>query len=274
MTDEIRVQSLGSGSSGNVLLVETGGGLAIVDCGLGPRRLPGALAAVGRTIDDVQAVLLTHEHGDHAGGLPAFRQREIPIVCTAGTARAVGVPAAVQVAIAAGETRTVGPLTIRSFVVSHDAAEPCGFQIEVVGGVRITLLTDLGAPDDLLRAAIAGADLVVLEANHDVDLLRAGPYPAHLKRRVLSTTGHLSNADCADLLLASLNGAERQPVVWLAHLSETNNRPELALATVRQRFARAGLAAAIDVLPRRRPGPVWTPRQPPRPAIQMTIPGL
>jgi phosphoribosyl 1,2-cyclic phosphodiesterase len=273
MTDEIRVQSLGSGSSGNLLLVESAGGLTIVDCGLGPRRLPGALAAAGRTLDDVQNILLTHEHGDHAGGLAAFRQREVSIVCTAGTARAAGVPAALHVAISAGAPTSVGSLTVRSFVVSHDAAEPCGFQIEVAG-VRIALLTDLGVPDDLLRSAIAGTDLVVLEANHDVDLLRSGPYPVHLKRRVLSATGHLSNDDCADLLLASLQGAERQPAIWLAHLSETNNRPELALSTVRQRFARAGLAAAIEVLPRRRPGPIWTPRRASQPSIQMTMPGF
>jgi phosphoribosyl 1,2-cyclic phosphodiesterase len=271
MAEELRVQSLGSGSSGNLLAIETAGGVTLVDCGFGPRRLVSSLGAAGHSIDDVRAILVTHEHGDHAGGLAAFARRDVAIVGTAGTARAVS--ASAQVEVATGRAAPVGDLTVTPLVVSHDAAEPCGFQIQI-GRYRLTVLTDLGVPHDSLREAIATSDLVVIEANHDVDLLRGGPYPAHLKRRVLSATGHLSNGDCAELLVASLNGAGRQPVVWLAHLSETNNRPELALATVRQRLARAGLAAAVAALPRRRPGPVWTPLDEFRPAIQMAMPGF
>jgi phosphoribosyl 1,2-cyclic phosphodiesterase len=270
---ELRVQSLGSGSSGNALLIESEAALVAVDCGLGPRGLGTGLAAMGRSISDLAAVLLTHEHSDHASGLGKVLAAGVPIVCTAGTARAAGVPPSLLFEATGGREIAVAGMAVTPLTVSHDAAEPTGFRIVTAAGVA-TVLTDLGRPDEALCAAIAESDLVVLEANHDVDMLRAGPYPAYLKRRVLSDSGHLSNADCAELLTAAFALRSKQRTVWLAHLSQTNNRPALAVRTVEQRLAQANLAASLAALPRRGFGPRWSPETVQVAAIQMAMPGF
>ena len=270
---ELWVQSLGSGSSGNALLIEHGEALVAVDCGLGPRGLSSALAAQGRSPADLAAVLLTHEHADHVSSLGAVLAAGVPVVTTAGTARAARVPSAAVVEATYGTPVVVAGLTVTPLVVSHDAAEPSGFRI-ATATAAVVVLTDLGRADDALGEAIAEADLVVLEANHDVDMLRTGPYPSHLKRRVLSATGHLSNAECAELLTAALCRRGRSFTVWLAHLSQTNNRPVVAVRTVEQRLAAANLAVPLTALPRRGPGPRWRPDAAPQAAVQMAIPGF
>lgn len=257
----LSVRNLGSGSSGNALLVETGGAALLVDCGIGNRHLAAGLAASGRTLASLCAVLVTHEHGDHVRSLPDLARAGITTVATARTLRAVASDVGEVERVHPGRALSASGFEITALPVSHDAAEPCGYSI-AAGGFRVTVLTDLGTPDPALGEAIEASDLVVLEANHDEMLLRAGPYPAHLKRRVLSETGHLSNADCAGLLTGALGQSSRRPAVWLAHLSRTNNRPDLAERAVRDMLARAGLVVPVVALASSGHRQVWRARSP------------
>lgn len=264
------VRSLGSGSSGNALLIDHGGTSLIVDCGVGPRALIAGLKAAGRAVGEVDAVLLTHEHVDHVRSLPRILKEGVPLVATAGTARAAGLAAAATEAIALGRDTAIAGASVIAIGVSHDAAEPCGYHVRMAG-IAVTIVTDLGRPEPALAAYLAASDLIVLEANHDEALLRRGPYPAHLKRRVLSATGHLSNADCGRLLGDALAGSRRRPTVWLAHLSTTNNRPPLARRTVQRALAERGLTPPVVAIPRHGHDLVWQPGEPSGEAVQLSF---
>ena len=253
---ELEVTSLGSGSCGNAILVRTRNATLLIDCGVGIRRLSRSLLNHGLALPDVDAVLISHEHSDHVRELPRFEAMGTPILSTRGSARATSLHQRNWI-----ETRPESPLALAdveivAIPVSHDAAQPCGFLIRTAAG-SVTVLTDLGCMAGPATDAIAESLLVVLEANHDEGLLRRGPYPAYLQRRILSDAGHLSNDDCAELLALSLRGARRLPTVWLAHLSETNNRPSLARQTVQHRLERAGLKLEVVPLPRRETSSTW-----------------
>ena len=265
----VTVVSLGSGSSGNAFLVRTAVGALLVDCGVGVRTVTAGLRAQGIGLRDLDAVLVTHEHSDHVRSLPQVIRAGIPILATHGTQSAARVPATASVRIAAGSTFHAAGLAVVPLAVSHDAAEPCGFLLERQG-IAVLIVTDLGQADDALVEPIRRSALVVLEANHDEAMLRAGPYPAHLKRRVLSHRGHLSNADCGLALAASLRGVPERRTVWLAHLSETNNRPELARRTVEQHLARVGSGAVVTPLPRRSSAR-WSSAEQPCPTAQLSM---
>lgn len=267
----LSVRSLGSGSSGNALLVAAPGCVLVVDCGIGARALTAGLRAAGHRLGDVAAVLLTHEHVDHVRSLPQVLKAGVPLVATAGTARAAELPPTRVETVRLGSATMVGRIEVTALAVSHDAAEPSGYHLRH-GEIGVTVLTDLGRADPSLHDALAASDLIVLEANHDETMLRAGPYPSHLKRRVLSPTGHLSNADCGRLLAAALAPHGRQPTVWLAHLSTTNNRPAVAQATVRGILARDGLIPAVAPLPRSGHERVWVPGAAPDGAVQLALP--
>ena len=252
------VRSLGSGSSGNALLVQTESCLIAVDCGISPRALVSGLRAAGRRLADLDAVLLTHEHADHVRSLPQVLAGRVPVLATRGTPSAARLPAAVWEPVRANVPFTVQDFEVTPLAVSHDAAEPCGYHLRC-RGATLTVLTDLGVAHESLHPYLATSDLVVLEANHDEQLLRCGPYPAHLKRRVLSDAGHLSNADCGSLLAAALTVDGRSRTVWLAHLSTTNNRPELARAAVRGALTGRGVDAQVIALPRHGHDVTWSP---------------
>lgn len=273
----LTVQSLGSGSSGNALLLDDGHSSLLVDCGIGPRLLARALAVAHRRVEDIGAVLVTHEHIDHVRGVKALTRHGARFISSAGTAAAAGLPAPAWEEIRLGASVRMDEITVTALAVSHDAEEPCGYHIVATSGGTVVVLTDLGRRDDALLAPLSEANLIVLEANHDVQMLRTGPYPQHLKRRVLSATGHLSNADCGEMLAASLRRVSNPGEVWLAHLSQTNNRPQLAVATVRQSLASAGVATSVIALPRQATGPSWSAHRsnPGQTAsIQMHIPGF
>jgi len=252
-----RVQSMGSGSSGNAFLLEYEDYTALVDCGVGVRTVQRALRDRGKTLDDISTILLTHEHSDHVRALPHVMHEHITLMSTAGTARAARLDRESWVQIIDGRPATVGPMTVWSLTVKHDAAEPCGFLIETPVG-RATILTDLGCWQPALLEPLLASDLIVLEANHDEDMLRRGPYPAYLKKRVLSDLGHLSNVHHALALTEVARQHRSEPVVWLAHLSETNNDPVLAQQTIVTSVQRANRDLSVTALPRRAPGPVWT----------------
>lgn len=266
----VAVRSLGSGSSGNALLIEGGKTSLVVDCGVGPRALAAGLRASDRAVRDLDAVLLTHEHVDHVRALPRVVKDGVPLIATLGTARAANVPSSSVEPVAPGREVGVAGASVTAIGVSHDAAEPCGYHIRLAE-IAITVVTDLGRREPALLDYLAGSDLIVLEANHDEALLRAGPYPAHLKRRVLSPTGHLSNADCGRLLGDALAGSRRSPTVWLAHLSTTNNRPALARQTVEQALAARGLTPPVVPLPRHGHDLVWRPGEQRRAAVQLSL---
>lgn len=254
----LEVTSLGSGSSGNALLIRTDAATILVDCGVGVRRLTPALRSYRVGISDVDVVLVSHEHSDHIRELPRFVAAGTPIVSTRGTASASSTPAGAWTASPPMRPIHVGHAEIVPVPVSHDAAEPCGFLVRTAAGA-ITVLTDLGRASGAAAEAIAESHLVVLEANHDEALLRRGPYPLHLQRRILSDAGHLSNVACAELLATALRYSRTLPTIWLAHLSETNNRPNLARQTVARRLAACGLTLDIQILPRRSVSETWSP---------------
>jgi len=255
---DVSVQSLGSGSSGNAFLIQAAGTTLLLDCGVGIRTMTKALRERDLRLDDLGAVLITHEHGDHIRSLTCVIGKDVPIVSTAGTRRRANIPPPQWEQIGPNVPLAIGPVTVWAIMVSHDAAEPCGYLIESAGS-RVSIFTDLGCWHERLVDPIQASDLIVLESNHDHDMLWRGPYPAHLKRRVASPVGHLSNADCASSLATVLRGGANPPEIWLAHLSETNNDPVMArLATV-QALENAGLTLDVTPLPRRSPGPIWTP---------------
>lgn len=255
----IRVTCLASGSSGNSLLIQSGDRALLVDCGIGPRRLLPILHERGVGAGALDGVLITHEHSDHTAGAQAVSARTgAPVVCNHATYAAVrwqgerpphaGHPT--------GSTRTVGRFDVTSFSVSHDAAAPVGYVVEAAGR-RVAVFTDLGCGSEEVAEAMRAADLVLIEANHDVGRLTAGPYPWHLKRRILADTGHLSNLQTASLIAQGV-GVRRQ-TFWLAHLSRINNTRRTARESVTAHLLSLGLDAEIRVADRDRPSLVWEP---------------
>jgi phosphoribosyl 1,2-cyclic phosphodiesterase len=251
----IRLAVLGSGSGGNATLIEGGGVRVLLDAGFSCRRLVQRLRFVGCEPDTIDAILVTHEHGDHVAGAARFSESfEVPIWCTRGTARAAGFDAdGLDVRpVAAGGSFAIGDLAVRPFAVPHDAVETVGFVLEA-GRSRLGYATDLGHGPDAVRDHLADCDLLILESNHDVDLVRAGPYPESLKTRILSRHGHLDNEGAADLLSAVARGRTR--TVVLAHLSETNNRPALALEAAARRLAAGRGAPRLHAAAQATPSP-------------------
>lgn len=229
----MRFCSLGSGSSGNSTLVEASQGITstrlLVDAGFSARELTRRLARAGCTPAELDALFITHEHGDHIGCALAFASRHrLPLMMSRGTWRAVGSadfdPALLRI-VKSGEIVALGDLELRPFAVPHDAQELLQLTLGD-GAARLGLLTDLGCAPDDVAAALAGCRALLLECNHDEALLRDGPYPPSLKKRILGSHGHLSNAAAADLLARCRHAALGDVVA--AHLSERNNSPVLA----------------------------------------------
>ncbi len=236
----MRISVVGSGSRGNCLVIDAGTLRLAVDVGFGPRATATRLRAVGIAPESVAAAVLTHEHQDHAQGALDARERwRWTLLGTAETLRALPVGAATaRLLPTAYETaQSVGDLRITLFAIPHDAAAPAAVLIEDARtGMRVGIAHDLGVVPERLLSAFRDLDLAVLESNHDVEMLRSGPYPPALQRRVAGGRGHLSNAQCA-AWLREIAGPRLRHVV-LAHLSETNNVPALAV-----REARAALDA-------------------------------
>ena len=265
------VVSLGSGSSGNALLVCTAELVLLVDCGIDAGRLSADLFAQGIPLDRIDAILLSHEHTDHIQALPRIAQPGAVLLSTRGTARACDLRRSNWLETRPERPSIIADVEIVAIPVSHDAAEPCGFLLRTPAGT-LTVLTDLGAPSAQAVEAIAASDLVVLEANYDDDMLRRGPYATRLKRRILYETGHRSNAGCGQLLAAALRESDRSPTLWLAHLSQTNNRPRLAKDAVERRLAGDGLRLPVLPLPRRGVGPAWRAAQARQRVTQLLLP--
>lgn len=266
----VTVTSLGSGSSGNALLVQTPTATVLVDCGVGVRKMTSALAASGKRLQDIDAVLLSHEHVDHNRETGRLQRAGATVISTPGTAASSNLDNERYLPLACGRSISFRGLEITGVGVAHDAAEPCGYLIRT-SATTICVFTDLGSVSGAVGEAIAEADLVVVEANHDEQMLRRGPYPAHLQRRILADTGHLSNTTTADLLATALRNSRLSPTIWLAHLSETNNRPCLAITAVTKRLTQSGLRLDVEALPRREAGPTWRSDAPHTVQRQLTL---
>jgi phosphoribosyl 1,2-cyclic phosphodiesterase len=257
------VTSLASGSSGNALIVEREGQALLIDCGVPLRTLEKLLRYRGSAPESICALLLTHEHGDHALSAAALARRYgVPVVCNAATCAAMGsdLDGVALELLPVGERAGIGPFDVCSFRVRHDAADPVGYRV-AVDGATLALAVDLGSWDDQTAAALSGADLLVVEANHDRELLRASPYPRALQQRIFGPLGHLDNLQCGELLARAGVGSGQE--VWLAHLSEQTNSPRMASAGVRRVLELAGRREVrLQALPRRSvnsPGgaPTW-----------------
>lgn len=231
---------LGSGSEGNATLVEGGGARVLLDAGLGPRQLAERLLSAGVDPARLDAVFVSHEHGDHARGAAALSARfGVPLAGTRGTfvaARFAHAKLAGYETLAAGETRAIGQMQVKALAVPHDAAAPLAFVVSV-GASSLGHATDLGHLSRGLVEALRSCDAVLVESNYDPAMLRDGPYPWSLKERILGPLGHLANGDVSRLLERGLGPRCRKVV--LAHLSRKNNHPELALQAAEEALARA-----------------------------------
>lgn len=235
--------SLFSGSSGNSLFIQSQDTSVLVDAGLTGKALMSALDSIGEDPSQIKAILISHEHIDHTCGAGVMsRKFDIPLYANEKTWAAmeskVGRIAAHNKRIINGEA-SIDDLNVRTFRVPHDSAACIGFTIEDRAGKIMSTVTDMGVFTREIREGIKDSDLILIESNHDVEMLKYGPYPYDLKRRVLSELGHLSNEDSAAAILSFMD--ERHRHILLGHLSSTNNVPELAYKTVENILTDAGV---------------------------------
>jgi phosphoribosyl 1,2-cyclic phosphodiesterase len=228
----MQVHVLASGSTGNAIFLDFKHTKILVDAGISTRRIKNSLAELGVNIEELDGVVITHEHRDHVSGLATMTKKyNLPIYASMNTwqdmyCRALIPDACCKVL---PKVLEIGQVQVEPFSISHDAADPVGFSF-YDGSTKCSVVTDLGFVTAEVKEAIARSDILVLESNHDVEMLEKGPYPWHLKRRIMGNRGHLSNVD-AGWTLARL---ERKPSmqVFLAHMSQHNNEPALAMDTV------------------------------------------
>lgn len=227
---------LASGSSGNATLLETERTRLLVDAGLGKRETLRRLAALERQVDRLDGILISHEHSDHIGGLPqALGHWRTTLYLTEAThletlrllPEELGKRLARAEHILAGQRFTVGEIEVTPFSIPHDAADPVGFTFRA-NGTKVAIVTDLGYLPELVKHHLRDADCLILESNHDLEMLKVGPYPWHVKQRVMSRTGHLSNLSVSEYLADPEGFDSAARYLVLAHLSENNNNPDVA----------------------------------------------
>lgn len=245
----MRVAVLGSGSGGNSLVVESPGGRLLVDAGFSCREIERRLARVGVEPGGMAGLVLTHEHGDHIRGADRFfRRHRVPLFATAGTVAAGSLGAAATEAtspVCSGVPFAVGSFQVEPFSLPHDGREPVGLVVEDEAGWRVGIVADLGARTRLAWGRLQDLDILILETNHDLEMLREGPYPWSLKQRVAGRHGHLSNRDASEGIPELVS--DRLGWVALYHLSRTNNLAALAGASVGEALERAGSRARVVV---------------------------
>lgn len=247
----MRLITFASGSLGNCALVTGSGGHLLIDAGISTRRIRQELRELGLELSDLSGILITHDHQDHIQGLQTFvKGCAVPVYAprtVAGCLRRsiAGVEPSLRV-LAVGEEQELSGFAVRPFRTPHDTEESVGYRITGDDG-SLGYATDTGAITDELLEGLAGVETAVIEANHDLEMLRQGPYPASLKRRILSDRGHLSNESCGRLA-AELAGMGTRRLV-LAHLSRENNTPTLARRTVEKVLASVGRTASLAVAP-------------------------
>jgi phosphoribosyl 1,2-cyclic phosphodiesterase len=263
----LKFVSFGSGSSGNCYYLCTATDGLLIDIGVGLRTLKKHFRDYGISLNTVSRILITHDHADHIKSVGAFsHDYHVPVYATQKVHDGIDQNYCIQRKVADEMKRLVEPgvsvklgdFTVTPFPVPHDANENVGYQIDVEG-VCFVVLTDIGSVTEEIKERIRYAHYLIIEANHDVEMLNNGPYPAYLKARILSANGHLSNAECGHALAENMSEHLRH--VWLCHLSEENNHPELARKTVETILRSYGIIPGkdlqLEVLKRKMPSGVY-----------------
>ena len=246
--------SFGSGSSGNCyyLYTETDG--LIIDIGVGLRTLKKHFRDYGLSLSSIHYVLITHDHADHIKSVGSIsHEYNLPIYATENVHEGIDrnycitrkLPSTMRRVLVPGHPLQLGSFLVTPFSVPHDATENVGYLVKV-DNVNFCIITDVGEVTDEIKQYIIQADYLVIEANHDIEMLEQGPYPQHLKDRIRSKIGHLSNKDCG--IAIAENMKEGLHHVWLCHLSEENNHPELARKTVESVLRNYGIVAGKDFI--------------------------
>lgn len=238
-----------SGSSGNCCLVQGGGVSVLIDAGISARRIRQSLERAGSSPEELAGIFITHEHADHINGLNVLLKScavpvYAPAIVVSALCRIVPNAGANTHVIEPEQTYKFGGLSVTAFPTMHDTAQSVGYRMDAADG-RFALATDTGCVTETMLRYLCGTDMALIEANHDVEMLRKGPYPPHLQKRILSDRGHLSNAEC--MWLASVLAQRGTRQIVLGHLSKENNLPGLALETVRRGVD--GSAARVSVAP-------------------------
>ena len=243
----MKLHVLASGSTGNAACIQFDDANVLVDAGISARRVKKGMDEVGVAVEDISAVLLTHEHTDHISGLAMLAKKyRLPIYAKPATLAAISsrhlLPP--ECCHELPDSLDIGSLRIEPFSISHDAADPVGFNF-FQGNLKCSYATDIGFVTDSVKKRLENSDVLVFESNHDVDMLQTGSYPWHLKKRILGNRGHLSNNDCGWTL--SRLSKKQHTDVFLAHLSRENNRPEVAEATVSNILTESGYCLGKDI---------------------------
>jgi phosphoribosyl 1,2-cyclic phosphodiesterase len=244
----MQIHILASGSTGNAVLIEMGGRKILIDAGISARRIERGLSEVGIQVANLDGVLITHEHSDHIKGIEILvRKHHVPVYARPATWGAMRNRDRIdrEYRRDLGDSLDIGAMKVVPFAISHDAVDPIGFCF-YYQQTKWVLATDLGVVTQSVEDALAYADVAILESNHDVDMLQAGPYPQFLKQRIKGKLGHLSNHDAGQILART----PRQPVmqVFLAHLSQKNNQPQLAERTVRKVLQDCGCGVGEEII--------------------------
>ena len=259
----MRLCSIASGSSGNCTYVGSDCTHVLVDVGISGKRVESGLNTLGITARDVDGILITHEHADHVAGLGVLaRKYDIPIYATKGTIKAIqcmkqvgDIDPELFCEIREDEKFILKDLTVNPMRMSHDAAQPVAYRISY-GSKKVGICTDLGVFDEYTVDCLRGMDAVLIEANHDVNMLQVGPYPYYLKQRILGDRGHLSNFDASGLVRRFAR--PKLKALALAHLSEECNAPHLARESAAEALRDAGLHdVRLSVLRQDGPVEIW-----------------
>jgi len=242
---------LASGSAGNCTYVSFGDTRLLIDAGISATRITNGLKQLGLTPADLNGILITHEHVDHIKGIHVFtRKYGVPVFANTGTWHGIlkrdpDIPMEFRFAFETGMDFYIRNISVTPFAIPHDANDPVGYAFRC-GRLSAAVATDIGHINDEWIRAVSGAQTVLIEANHDIDMVRNGPYPYHLKQRILSRRGHLCNEDCARALMQLYAGGVQ--AAYLGHLSGENNTPEVAMNTVSGMLREAGIRPGEDLV--------------------------
>ena len=245
-----RICTLASGSGGNSTYISTSDGDILIDAGISYKAIADAVAQIG-DLSKLRAIAVTHIHNDHIKGLKTFlKKTKIPLIASNDTLKTLvqddRVPENTKIITADNGVTTLGDILVDFFATSHDAVGSGGYVVTTPEGRRAAVCTDLGVVTDTVRQKLYGCDALLIESNHDVEMLRRGPYPAHLKLRILSDEGHLSNSACAVELPELLKRGTTR--IILGHISAENNTPLLATSSAKTMLAQIGAQEGADYI--------------------------